>query len=125
MGCNGTATNTGWKGSVIQYLENYLKRPLQWCVCMLHANELPLRHFFMSLDGSTSGPKEYTGPIGKQLAACKSKPLVSFCAVAGNLLELPDNIVKELSTDQKYLYEICHAVMAGFCSPELASHQPG
>lgn len=125
VGCDGTPTNTGWKGGVIKYLEDYLKRPLQWCVCMLHTNELPLRHLFMSLDGSTSGPKEYSGPIGKQLNVCESKPLVSFCVVAGNLLELPDDIVKELSTDQKYLYEMCHAVTTGSCSPELASRQPG
>lgn len=29
VGCDGTATNTGWKGGVIQYLEEYLERPLQ------------------------------------------------------------------------------------------------
>lgn len=125
VGCDGTATNTGWKGGIIQYLEKYFERPLQWCVCMLHANELPLRHLFMSLDGSTSGPKAYSGPIGKELAVCETKTPVPFCAVAGNLPELPENVVNELSTDQSYLYEICQAIISGSCSPDLASRQPG
>lgn len=100
VGCDGTATNTGWKGGVIQYLEEYLERPLQWCVCLLHANELPLRHLFLTLDGSTSGPREYSGPIGKQLAVCENKTTVSFCALAGNLPELLKNVMEELSTDK-------------------------
>lgn len=125
VGCDGTATNTGWRGGVIQYLENYLERPLQWCICMLHANELPLRHLFMTLDGCTTGPKEYSGPIGKQLAGCENTTTVDFCAVASNIPKLPKNVVDELSTDQKYLYELCHAVSTGFCTPELANRQPG
>lgn len=125
VGCDGTATNTGWKGGVIQYLEGYLERPLQWCVCMLHANELPLRHLFLTLDGCTSGPREYSGTIGKQLAACENKTTVSFRAVSGNLPDLSKNVVDELSTDQKYLYEICQAVSTGSCSPELANRKPG
>lgn len=125
IGCDGTATNTGWKGGVIQYFEEYLKRPLQWCICMLHANELPLRHLFMTLDGCTSGPREYSGPIGKQLAGCENRTAVTFCAVAGNLPELPKTVVDELSTDQKYLYEICQAIASGSCTPELANRQPG
>ncbi|CAG9792258.1 unnamed protein product [Diatraea saccharalis] len=45
--------------------------------------------------------------------------------VTGNVPELSDNIMKELSTDQKYLYEMCHAVTTGSCSLELASCQSG
>jgi len=125
IGCDGTATNTGWKGGVIQYFEEYLERPLQWCICMLHANELPLRHLFLTLDGCTSGPREYSGPIGKQLAGCENQTTLSFCTVAGNLPALPKNVVDELSADQKYLYEICQAVSTGSCTPELANRQPG
>lgn len=125
VGCDGTATNTGWKGGVIQYLEKHFERPLQWCVCMLHTNELPLRHLFLTLDGRTSGPTEYSGPIGKELAVCENKTTVSFCAVAGNLPDLSENVVEVLSTDQKYLYEICQAVSIGSCTPELANRQPG
>lgn len=125
VGCDGTATNTGWKGGVIQYLEDYFERPLQWCVCLLHANELPLRHLFLTLDGCTSGPREYSGPIGKQLAICENNITVSFSAVVGNCPDLSKNVVDELSTDQKYLYDICQAVKTGSCTPELANRQPG
>lgn len=88
---------------------------------MLHANELPLRHLFLTLDGCTSGPSECSGPIGKQLAGCENKTTLSFCAVAGNLPDLPKNVVDELSTDQNCLYEICQAVSIGSCTPELAN----
>ncbi|ESN95353.1 hypothetical protein HELRODRAFT_179421 [Helobdella robusta] len=125
VGCGGTATDTGWKGGVIKYLEEYLDRPLQWCVCMLHANELPFRHLFLALDGCTSGPREYSGPIGKQLATCENKTTLLFQPLTGHLPDLTKNVVNELSTDQKYLYEICQAVLTGSCSPELANRQPG
>lgn len=36
IGCDGTNTNTGWKGGAIRQLEVYLGRPLQWAVCLLH-----------------------------------------------------------------------------------------
>ena len=36
-------------------------------MCLLHTNELPLRHVFGALDGSTSGPDTFVGPIGKIL----------------------------------------------------------
>jgi len=44
VGCDGTAVNTGRTGGVIRLLELKVKRPLQWLVCLLYANELPLRH---------------------------------------------------------------------------------
>ena len=34
---------------------------------LLHLNELPLRHSFQHLGGSTSGLHSYAGPIGKQV----------------------------------------------------------
>lgn len=84
-------------------------------------------HFviYSSSDGCISGPREYSGPIGKQLADCENKTAVSFRAVAGNLPDLPKNVVDELSTDQKYLYETCQAVSTGSCTLELANRKPG
>lgn len=99
VGCDGTATNAGWKGGIIQYYNT-----LQWCICLLQANELHFRHLFMALDGCTSGPREYSGPIGKQLADCENKTTVSFCTVTSNMPDIPENVVDELSPDQKYLY---------------------
>ena len=40
--------------------------------CLLHINELPLRAVFTSLDGPTTGPKSFEGPIGKEVVQVKS-----------------------------------------------------
>ena len=44
VGCDGTNVNTGQKAGVIHRLEESFNHPLQWLVCLLHTNELPLRH---------------------------------------------------------------------------------
>lgn len=125
IGCDGTVTNTGWKGGAIRHIELKLNRPLQWFVCQLHANELPLRHLFNRLDGNTTGPREYSGPIGKSLEQCQSLPVVDFTPVVGNLQLLQADVINSLSTDQKYLYELSQAISVGSCSSELAHRQPG
>ena len=48
-------------------MEKHLERPVQWLVCLLHANELPLRHLIEKLDGGTTGPNVFSGPIGSSL----------------------------------------------------------
>ena len=76
VGCDGTVTNTGWKKGIIRLLEKKLKRPLQWIICLLHFNELPFRALFVQLDGTTDGPKSFTGEIGKALKNCEQMCLV-------------------------------------------------
>ena len=44
MECDGTAVNTDHDGGVIRLIRLHLFKPFQWCVCLLHANKLPLRH---------------------------------------------------------------------------------
>lgn len=122
IGCDGTAVNTGLKGGVIRLLEEQYDKPLQWLICQLHANELPLRHLVESLDGSTSGPRGFTGPIGKQLSKCEQLPLTNFNRILGDLPTIESN---DLSTDQKYLLEMSQAVSSGKCSPELSKRDPG
>lgn len=56
VGCDGTNVNVGKEGGVIRLLERRLDKPLQWIICLLHMNELPFRHLFQHIDGSTSGP---------------------------------------------------------------------
>ena len=65
IGCDGTNVNTGKSGGVIRLLEEKLGKPLQWFVCLLHANKLPLRRLIQVLDGPTSGSKAFCGPIGR------------------------------------------------------------
>ena len=54
VGTDGTNTMVGCNNGFIRQLEGLLGRPLQWCICLLHLNELPLRRVFRELDGSTS-----------------------------------------------------------------------
>ena len=81
VGCDGTAANTGNRGGIIRLLEVALHRLLQWFVCQLHANELPLRHLFEYLDGPTNGPKGFSGPIGKSLVNCEKLPVVDYIPI--------------------------------------------
>lgn len=125
VGCDGTAVNTGAKGGVIRLLEKKLNRPLQWFVCMFHGNELTLRHLFKHLDGKTSGPRGFSGSIGKQLETCDDLPIIHFERLDGNLPEMTEDTVNDLSRDQKYLFEICQAVCSGECSDSLSRRNPG
>lgn len=122
IGCDGTVVNTGPHGGVIHLLEAHFKRPLQWLICQLHANELPLRHMLRYLDGETKGPVSFSGPIGKLLELCEKLPVVNFKKIE---TELPNVNLAELSTDQKYLYLICQAISTGNCPPNLANKSPG
>lgn len=122
IGCDGTNVNTGRAGGVISLLEKEYGKPLQWLICMLHANELPLRHLLQHLDGSTSGPRAFSGPIGKALANCQTLPVVSFDRIE---VVLPIVTLKTLSTDQQYMWEICEAISKGECSQALSKRNPG
>ena len=44
LGGDSTASNTGWKGGTMAHLEKLLGHKCFWAICMLHTNELPLRH---------------------------------------------------------------------------------
>ena len=43
-GCDVTAVNTGIHNGALRHLEINLDKPVQLLVCLLHCNELPLRH---------------------------------------------------------------------------------
>ncbi|ESO03324.1 hypothetical protein HELRODRAFT_173610 [Helobdella robusta] len=120
--CDGTTVNTGHKNEVIVLLEKHLKRPLQWCVCLLHVNELAFRHLFSSLDGTTTGPNSFSGSIGKRLDSSFDFKIEAFEPI---LTDLPDLNTDLLSTNQKYLYQMCSAISASLVSPNLAIKGPG
>lgn len=124
VGCDGTNVNTGHKAGVIRRLEETFEHPLQWLVCLLHTNELPLRHLFEALDGATTSPRAFSGSIGKRLLTCSEQPVSSFEPV--HLTEQLSNVdPKELSTDQRYLLEMCNSISKGECSVDLAMRNPG
>lgn len=127
IGCDSTNANTGCKGGVINCLEKKLGRPLQRFICMLHTNELPLRHLFEQLDGGTSGAITFTGPIGKAIKLCENNPVVQFVAIPDGdpLPDLPQHVIDDLSDDQQYLYRIICAIQSGSVDENLANLKPG
>jgi hypothetical protein len=122
VGCDGTVVNTGKNAGAIRLLEERLDRPLQWFVCMLHANELPLRHLFEKLDGATTGPKSFSGQLGILLNNCEKMPVVEFKKIE---CDFPGVNIADLSADQQYLNDICIAVNTGDCSMSLSNREPG
>ncbi|KAL4132835.1 hypothetical protein QTP88_009924 [Uroleucon formosanum] len=103
-----------------------IRKPGSWFMghCTpLHANELPLRHLFQHLDGKTSGPRGFSGALGKQLENCHKLPVKKIKPIKGNMPFLETAI--DLSTDQKYLFNICVSIINGECSIDLARTNPG
>ena len=107
VGCDGVAVNTGRKGGAIHMVEMRLQRPVQWIICLLHSNELSLRHLIEDLDGKTNRPKGFAGPFGRQLNNCEKLPVAEFDAIVSPNIDINDT---KLSTDQKYLLDIYRAV---------------
>ncbi|GBM21276.1 hypothetical protein AVEN_149186-1 [Araneus ventricosus] len=97
-------------------MELILNRPLQWFVCQLHANELPLRHLFPHVDRITTTC--LAGEIRKSLAGCEKLSVVSSTPIEYTLCEVTNK--KHLSTDQLYLMEICEVVNCSHCRESLS-----
>ena len=122
IGCDGTAVNTGSKGGVIVLLENYFNRSLQWIICLLHINELPLRHLITKLDGSTKTPSTLSGPIGLQLPKVNEMPLKQFQLIHAEVIDFD---VNALSNDQTYLLKITNMVACGTIDAYIMKNTPG
>ena len=124
IGADGENTNTGRLHGVISCMETYLEREVHWAICMLHSNELPLRHLLESIGGKTTCPTGFSGPIGKRIPDCETRPVTEFEAIE---TDLPDINLEEvhLSRDQLYLYRMAKAVASGECPEDLAALKPG
>lgn len=126
LSCDGTVANTGWKRGAIRIVEELWKKPLQWNICLLNMIELPLRALMTKLDGPTTGPKSFSGPLGKRLKEYNYLDVIEFepiefpCTV-----ENIESISDDLSTDQRYLYEICSAISKGVVSEQLKNRTIG
>ena len=109
---------------ILALLEQHFGRSLNWIVCLLHCNEMPLRHLLGKKDGKPKGPSAFPGPIGKSFKNCESCPIVSFQGIeADDIMIGFDNL--ELSTDQKYLGQMHQAIRNGSVSDSLARRDPG
>ena len=118
---DGTATMTGKKSGCIASLETKLGHPLQWIACLLHLNELPLRHIFQQFDGSTKGLDSFSGMIGKQLnGGVSSWTIDNFQPIPNDRFPiLPDEAIENLSSDQYYGLLMYQGVMKGIVDTDL------
>ena len=128
IGMDSTNVNTGHKGGIATLLEEKRGEKLHWSVCSLHTNELPLRHLFQALDGSTSGNNSFKGPIGKSLPHVEDLEWdENFTPIseAPPLPDLDDQVFNDLSSDQKYLYLAAKSIQSGKIDPRLRNLKPG
>ena len=93
---------------------------------MLHLDKLPFRHLFDAIDGKTIGPATFAGEIGKQIKTrVHQLQLVTFQAVSSDVPEISLQMVNDLSTDHRYLYDVCQAVSMGKVLEKLKRRFPG
>ena len=59
---------TGEYNGAIRKLDELLWKPLQWCICLLHCVELPLKHVYLLVDGTSTAPDSFLGLIGNCVA---------------------------------------------------------
>ena len=116
IGADSTVTNTGANAGIIRRFEDERGSRVHWSICLLHTNELPLRHLIEKLDGETSGHNSFKGIIGKSLMEVdKWKWNTNFCSIkkGPNLPTFTDEVFKSLSADQRYLYLAAASIKSG------------
>ena len=123
IGGDSTNVNTGWKAGVMAWVEKLLGRRLIWIVCGLHVNELPLRSLIVNLDGPTCSDSGFSGPLGKALEKVEYLPLnPDFEKIASEELpKMSEEVINDLSTDQKHSFRLWEAITSGEMSADLAA----
>ena len=104
---DGTRFKTGFQNGVIRKTKVEKGLAVQLIICLLHLNELPLRHLFCHLEGVTSRSDSFKGDLGKKLLkyVWKDKK-VSFSIVKGKLPYISEeqlNNTNNTSRNQKVL----------------------
>ena len=116
IGADSTNVNTGCHEGAIVILERLLGRRLVWSICLLHTNELPLRHLLVELDGPTGSANTLTGPVGKLLPITQTLPYnpdFPPLSVGEALPVLPPEVIADLSWDQQFGYKFILALETG------------
>src|SRR6218665_830835 len=106
-----------WKNPLsIQCSGWYVCSMLMTCTCAIYSRHSTalLRH----------GPRGFSGSIGKRLVT-RSEQCVSLFEPVQLTEQLSNVDPKELSTDQRYLMEICNSISIGECGVDLAMRNPG
>ncbi|XP_065671449.1 uncharacterized protein LOC136089407 [Hydra vulgaris] len=128
LGGDSTNVNTGWEGGVIKFVELKLDKKLNWLICALHTNELPLRHLIVELDGKTLSNNKWSGDLGKLLDTVTDLEInknFEMVTLGEPLIVLPDKIVKDLSSDQAYGYRIVTAIRSKVLPENLINLEIG
>ena len=129
VGGDSTAVNTGAFTGGIHEIEVGLGRKVLWAICFLHINELPLRHLIAEIDGPTNSDHTFSGPIGKEIGKnvedLEINPNFQRIISGENLVVLPDHILADLSTDQKYGYMMATMIRSGVIDDSVIKLKPG
>ena len=118
IGGDSTVHNTGHKGGVFFYIQEWIGHRLLISVCKLHTNELPLRHVIKGLGIPTISNNKFGGAIGKLICGDVEKlPFnPNFKRIRDDRVSIPilsPEVVDDLSTDQRYAYRMLQLLMGG------------
>ena len=128
LGADSTATNTGVNSGIFRRFEVERGLKVHWSICLLHTNELPLRHLIERVDGPTSGSNSFQGPIGKSLMKVTEwawNDRFRSIKKGPNLPVLPETVFADLSSDQKYLYLAVSSIKSGKIDDRIRHLTPG
>ena len=103
-------------------LEKLLGHKCFWVVCNIHTLELLLCHLIIALDGPTNSKDGYQGNVGKHLSSVDSmiyNPEFKALPVEEEFISLPDEILKNMSTDAKVSYRLCQSIKSGSLPSDL------
>ena len=111
------------------YLEDFfLKRELQWLVCLLHNIEKVYQKYFLHLEGIKTVSEKYNGPIGKVITnGVKLETIVDYQPIEGDVVYCDPDLVKSFNNDTILIYKLYVALHkpSDQFPPELALLQPG
>ncbi|XP_047136363.1 uncharacterized protein LOC124813413 [Hydra vulgaris] len=114
---DNTSSNTGCDSGLVVKFEKIINKNLHLLGCLLHQNELPLRHIISELDGKTVSANSFKGPIREAASnlILHEQPLFQFVPIKSEVeLFVNKEVISDLSTDQRKLYEYCAGISKGF-----------
>ena len=120
IGIGGCAVNTGIHNGAMRLVEVKLGQSVQHVICGFHFLELLFWHILSETDWVTRDQDSVCGPVGSTLTQNSwEEPVVAFLPISGEVPELSDEVVNNLSRDQKLGYRsaqctsTCHTVWSG------------
>ncbi|GBL78089.1 hypothetical protein AVEN_181726-1, partial [Araneus ventricosus] len=122
VGCDGTNTNTGWKGGILRKSEELIGKPMQWAVCLSSNCRSDLSSCILTALHQV--PYSCIGLISSKLPDCEKLPVVSFKPIKCDLPYHSADDLRKLNNDLMYLFQISKAIKSGECQENLPSMNP-